>query len=96
MTGLFIFLAIAHAANWPEWRGPDHNGMAQGDAPLKWSDTENIKWRAEIPGRGHSSPVIWGNKVFLTSAIPIGALPSEELRPPAHRRSASRRNMNSY
>ena len=47
--------------------------MARGDAPLHWSDTEHIKWKAEIPGRGHSSPVIWGDKVFVTTAVPTGS-----------------------
>jgi outer membrane protein assembly factor BamB len=55
---------------WPKWRGPDDNGMARTDAPLHWSDTENIKWKAAIPGRGHSSPVLWGDKIFLTTAVP--------------------------
>ena len=55
--------------DWPAFRGPDSDGMARGDAPLHWSDTEHIKWKAEIPGRGHSSPVIWGDKVFVTTAV---------------------------
>jgi outer membrane protein assembly factor BamB len=59
-------------SHWPQWRGPDFNGMARGDAPLKWSDTENIKWKAAIPGRGFSTPVVWGEKIFLTTAIPTG------------------------
>src|ERR1035437_4353584 len=44
------------AGDWPSWRGPDKDGMARGAAPMHWSDTEHIKWKAEIPGRGHSSP----------------------------------------
>jgi outer membrane protein assembly factor BamB len=44
--------------------------MARTDAPLHWSDTENIKWKATIPGRGHSSPVLWGDKIFVTTAVP--------------------------
>ncbi len=59
-----------HASHWPQWRGPDFNGMARSDAPTKWSDTENIKWKATIPGRGHSTPIAWGDKIFLTTAIP--------------------------
>ena len=47
--------------------------MARGDAPLHWSDTEHIKWKAEIPGRGHSSPVIWGDRIFITTSVPTGA-----------------------
>jgi outer membrane protein assembly factor BamB len=59
-----------NASHWPQWRGPDFNGMARGDAPVKWSATENLKWKAAIPGRGHSTPVVWGDKIFLTTAIP--------------------------
>ncbi len=91
----FCFLAIASAADWPEWRGPTHNGMASGDAPLKWSDSQNIKWRAAIPGRGLSSPIVWGDKVFLTTAIPTTTASEEEFRgsggPPSGRRRPLRR-----
>jgi outer membrane protein assembly factor BamB len=58
--------------DWPYWRGPDADGMARGDAPLRWSDTEHIAWKVAIPGRGHSSPVVWGDRIFLTSAVPSG------------------------
>ena len=70
-------LASAFAADgpgdWPRWRGPDNDGMARGDAPLHWSDTEHVKWKAEIPGHGNSSPVIWGDRLFITTAVPTGA-----------------------
>src|SRR5687768_6560750 len=72
----FAFLIIGcigllFAANdWATWRGPNHDGMARGDAPVEWSDTKNIAWKVNIPGRGHSSPVLWGNKLFLTTAVP--------------------------
>jgi outer membrane protein assembly factor BamB len=59
-------------AHWPQWRGPFFNGMARGDAPTNWNDTSNIKWKTEIPGKGHSTPVIWGDRIFLTTAIPTG------------------------
>lgn len=59
-------------AHWAEWRGPFLNGMARGDAPTVWNATKNIKWKADIPGRGHSTPVVWGDKIFLTTAIPTG------------------------
>ncbi len=61
--------------HWPEWRGPFRNGMARGDAPTTWNDTKNIKWKTEIPGRGFSTPVIWGDKVFLTTAAQTGKAP---------------------
>src|SRR5271170_8114602 len=57
---------------WPQWRGPHWNGIANGDAPLSWSDTEHIKWKAEIPGRGHSSPVVWGDRIFVTTSVATG------------------------
>ncbi len=65
----------ANAAHWPEWRGPYRNGMARGDAPTTWSDTKNIKWKTEIPGRGFSTPVTWGDRVFLTTAVQTGKAP---------------------
>src|SRR5713226_7918736 len=63
-------LRAADPGQWPKWRGPGDDGMARSDAPLRWSDTENIKWKATIPGRGHSSPVVWGDKIFVTTAVP--------------------------
>ena len=60
------------AGHWPQWRGPFFNGMARGDAPTVWSDTSNVKWKTEIPGRGFSTPAIWGDRIFLTTAIPTG------------------------
>src|SRR5271169_5340230 len=58
------------AGDWPQWRGPSWNGIARGEAPLRWSDTDHIKWRSDIPGRGHSSPVIWGDRIFVTTSVP--------------------------
>jgi outer membrane protein assembly factor BamB len=54
--------------------------MARTDAPLHWSDTENIKWKATIPGRGHSSPVLWGDSIFVTTAVPTGPVADSPLR----------------
>jgi outer membrane protein assembly factor BamB len=70
---------------WSYWRGPAVNGMAVGDAPIHWSDNQNIKWKADIPGRGHSSPVIWGDKIFVTTAIRTGtsATPEPPVAKPA-------------
>jgi len=61
---------VAADSDWPNWRGPNHDGMARGDAPLRWSDKERIAWKATVPGRGHSSPVVWGDRIFLTTAVP--------------------------
>ena len=69
--------------DWPQWRGPNYDGMACGDAPLEWNDTKNIAWRVPIPGRGFSSPVILGEKIFLTTAVPTdgAAVPAESQQP---------------
>ncbi|HKS09938.1 MAG TPA: PQQ-binding-like beta-propeller repeat protein [Pyrinomonadaceae bacterium] len=75
-------------AHWPQWRGPFFNGMARGDAPTVWSDTKNIKWKAEIPGRGFSTPVMWGDRIFLTTAIPSGKPAAEAAPAPAEGRRA--------
>ena len=79
MTRLLpVFLALlslqspASSANWGYWRGPAGNGVAAGDAPTTWSDSANVAWKVAIPGRGHSSPIVWGDRVFLTTAIPTG------------------------
>lgn len=58
--------------HWPQWRGPFFNGMARGGAPTEWSDAKNIKWKTPIAGRGFSTPVVWGDKLFLTTAVPTG------------------------
>jgi outer membrane protein assembly factor BamB len=59
-------------AEWPHWRGPAHTGVADAAVPLTWSDTQNVRWKIEIPGRGHSTPVAAGDHLFLTTAIPTG------------------------
>lgn len=59
--------------NWHQWRGPDASGAAPaGNPPVEWSDTKNVKWKAEIPGLGKSSPIVWGDRIFLTTAINTG------------------------
>jgi outer membrane protein assembly factor BamB len=55
--------------DWPWWRGPDGNNHARGSAPpTTWSETENVIWQAVVPGRGHASPCIWGDAVYLATA----------------------------
>lgn len=70
---------------WAYWRGPAADGMAVGDAPLNWSDTQNVRWKTEIPGRGSSSPVVWDDRIFVTTAVKTGAAPEpkEEAKPAA-------------
>ena len=65
----FVSLSlVSHAADWPQFRGPTADGITTDTGlPLTWSDKENLIWRTELPGPGSSSPVISGDKVFLTS-----------------------------
>ena len=55
--------------NWPQWRGPGGQAHAASGAPLEWGAEQNVLWRTPIPGRGHSSPIVVGGRIFLTSAI---------------------------
>jgi len=67
-TGLVAMATAAtlSAENWPQWRGPAKNGVsAEKGLPLKWSTTENITWKVEMPGRSGSTPIIWGETIFL-------------------------------
>jgi hypothetical protein len=58
---------------WAQWRGPHMTGVSPtANPPLEWSETKNIRWKVQIPGRGSASPVVWGDKVFLLTAVPIG------------------------
>lgn len=62
-------MAKVFAEDWPQWRGPQNNGVsAETGLPAKWSPTENVKWRLELPGPAPSTPVVWGDHIFLTSA----------------------------
>ncbi|MBA3439502.1 MAG: PQQ-like beta-propeller repeat protein [Pyrinomonadaceae bacterium] len=75
-------------AHWPQWRGPFFNGMARTAAPVEWSETKNTKWKVAIPGRGFSTPVIWGERIFLTTAVPTGKTVQPESAPPAGEQNA--------
>jgi outer membrane protein assembly factor BamB len=89
-SALAILLCLTFAwsfapaeGDWPYWRGPAADGMAVGDAPVNWSDTQNVRWKTDIPGRGNSSPVVWGDKIFLTTAIKTGTANAKEEAAPA-------------
>jgi outer membrane protein assembly factor BamB len=64
-----LLAAPAAAENWPQWRGPTGQGISQeSDVPLRWSASENVKWKVKLPAQGNSTPIVWGDRVFLTSA----------------------------
>jgi len=79
---LLINSKYSFADNWGHWRGEGGNGISEkATPPTQWSSTKNVKWKVEVPGRGSSSPVIWGNQVFVTTAVPApgggaGGLPN--------------------
>lgn len=63
---------------WPQWRGPAATGVAaHSNPPLQWSEEKNIKWKIEVPGKGLSSPIVWEDKVFITTAISTGKKPAD-------------------
>ena len=70
----FLLASSASAeANWPSFRGGEARGIGWGEAlPVRWSATENVEWKTDIPGRGWSSLIVWGDRVFLTTAVSLG------------------------
>src|ERR1041385_8193284 len=59
--------------NWPSWRGPLASGAAPHPTPpIRWSETNNVRWKVPMPGKAHSSPIVFGEQVFLLSAVPVG------------------------
>jgi outer membrane protein assembly factor BamB len=65
-----------HAGNWPQWRGPAGQGVSdESSLPSEWAPGRNIAWKTALPGRGHSSPIVWGSRVFLTTAVEGDVLP---------------------
>ncbi|MCI0535236.1 MAG: PQQ-like beta-propeller repeat protein [Verrucomicrobiales bacterium] len=68
-----LFGLIVHSAsadNWPTWRGPTGMGLSpEADLPMHWSATENIRWKTPLPESGNSTPVVWGNRIFVTQAL---------------------------
>lgn len=73
VAGLLLcaaLVAVVEAGNWPSWRGPGFNGVAAGKGyPTRWSKTENVLWKASLPGKGASTPMVWGEQIVLTCGI---------------------------
>jgi outer membrane protein assembly factor BamB len=84
--GTLFMLAVLITSctqNWPQFRGPNSNMIATAkNLPDTWSPSENIRWSADIDGESWTSPVVWGNKVFFTSAIPVKLAPEPERQAP--------------
>ena len=89
--GLIVSSSFVLAENWPQWRGPLANGVApEANPPTTWSESSNVKWKVALPGKGTSTPIIWGDKVFVTSAIPTGKKPAAAATAATPRRPAAR------
>ena len=74
-------LALAEEDNWTRWRGTDMSGIArESNPPLQWSEDRNVKWKVALPGHGSSTPVIWGEHLFVLTAVPVDG--SEPPLPP--------------
>lgn len=74
-------------SNWPHWRGPTFTGTSDSATPpVEWSETKNLRWKAHLPGTGHSSPVVFDDHVFITTSIPVGEKfpPKPDTAPGAH------------
>ena len=66
--------AASAAGNWHHWRGPTGNGVSlDANPPLSWSPAKGIVWKVPIPGRGSASPVVWGDRIFVSTAVPVAA-----------------------
>ncbi len=82
---------------WPQWRGPEMTGVAPyGEPPMEWSEDKNIRWKIEIPGKGHASPIVWDDKVFVLTAIETDKVIEQqrmetEEQPPEQREGRRRR-----
>ncbi len=69
-----VLSASVHAqqAQWPSLRGPNYNGLVdQGNPPVEWSETKNVHWKTAIPGAGHASPVLWGDYLYVQTAVEV-------------------------
>jgi outer membrane protein assembly factor BamB len=84
----FCFLVVDHQKisaqnkeltadrNWPQWRGPAGTGAAvYGNPPTEFSETKNIRWKTEIPGKGHATPIVWGDQIIVLTAVPTDKKP---------------------
>ena len=71
LAHLSLFLPEqAWSANWPAWRGPDGTGVTtETNLPLTWSPTKNVRWKTPLPERGNATPIIWGERIFITQNV---------------------------
>ena len=69
-VAFIVAQSTARGENWPGWRGPRGDGtILETSVPTQWSGTDHVVWKTPLPGSGYSSPVVWGDRIFLTTAI---------------------------
>jgi outer membrane protein assembly factor BamB len=74
MTGGVAAWNVEAERYWPQWRGPHATGVSKhATPPLEWSESKNIRWKVEIPGRGSGTPIVWGDRLFVLTAVPADA-----------------------
>ena len=86
-TGLLLAAGPGWAGNWPQWRGPTGVGLTdETDLPLTWGGkkNENLLWKVKLEGRGYSSPIVWGDRVFVTTTLPQSAEEVKDKATPTH------------
>ena len=89
------FSDLSAASNWHQWRGPNANGIVDaGNPPVEWSETKNIEWKVAVPGKGHATPIIWEDKIFLLTVTaapgPEALAPTGQVRGQIQRRPQGR------
>ncbi len=78
-----LLLVTSCTSNWPQYRGPEQNLVINGkNLPDRWGESQNIRWTAELDAQSWSSPVVWGNKIFVTSAVPVKVSPPPDRQGP--------------
>lgn len=84
VTVVSVITLLSAESNWPGWRGPLSNGVSdEKNLPTVWTPESNIQWKTELPGRGNSSPVVWGDRIFLTAELEGDTVAG--IKPPAHK-----------
>ena len=87
LTNLITCWGADPLAQWAQWRGPWATGVGpKADPPVEWSENKNVRWKKALPGKGHSTPVVWGRRIFVTAAEPFGKprLPVYDKAPGSH------------
>ncbi len=75
-------ISFAQSDNWPQWRGPLATGAAlKGNPPVQFGETKNLKWKTAIPGKGHATPFVWGDKIVIHTAVPTNEKVKVEEKP---------------